>query len=362
MMIKIHNVFETWPLEDKSVQAIITSPPYWSLRKYDIPDVVIGKQDCAHEFGNNMIRRLRTKAGPSAQCGNTLKDAQPRQLDNGAVCIKCNAWKGQHGLEPTYQQYIEHTRLWAKEAWRVLRDDGVFFLNLGDSYSASGGQGWTGLESKNFKHKTQPHRSKDLKPKCKILIPHRVAVALIDDGWILRNDIIWFKPNSMPEPVKDRFKKCFEFIFFFTKQTRYYFDLDSVREREYTEQTLKRLPKGKDKRTVIKHKFGQDTMETGYASSFTDLHLNPKGKNPGDLWQINTQPSPFKHYAMWPEKLVERMILCSTKKEDPVLDPFAGSGSTLYVAEKLNRKGIGFDLGYQDIQKIRLSNIQKDLL
>ena len=304
MKVYHQSSFDRWPLEDKSIQAIITSPPYYSLRKYDIPDIQIGE------------------------------------------------WKGQYGLEPTYQLYIEHTLLWAKEAWRVMMDDGLLFLNIGDSWNGSGGQGWTGLESKNFEHKTQPHTDKSIPNKCKLLIPHRVAIGLIEQGWILRNDIIWSKPNAMPESVRDRFSKKFEYIFMLSKTGKYYFDLDGVRE-ENSVVSIER----------VKHSWKSEHPSIGYidVDKMGERFCNPLGKNPGDIWTINTQPSPEKHYAMWPESLVERMILCSTKAGDSVLDPFCGSACTLRVADKLNREAYGIDLGYQEIQERRLSNIQKVL-
>ena len=279
MKIYHQSTFDKWPLEDKSIQAIITSPPYYSLRKYDIPNVIIGD------------------------------------------------WKGQYGLEPTFQQYIEHTLLWCKEAWRVLRNDGVFFLNLGDSYSGGG--------------------------KCLLDIPTRVSIALVDNqGWIKRNNIIWFKPNAMPESCGDRFSKKYEMIYMFVKKPKYYFDLDAVRV-EHKGVSLER----------IKHKWeGHKEPMSAYADYDITRMCHPEGKNPGDVWEITTQSSPEKHYAMWPEKLVERMIKCSTKTGDAVLDPFAGSGTTLRVADKLNREAYGIDLGYGDIQKKRMSLIQKELL
>lgn len=380
-MITIHNVFERWGLEDKSVQAIITSPPFWSLRKYDIPDVVIGgnpnpaceDSELGHEFGNKIQARGKSnwdtfadyKYSPGG-CKQGTKNNY--QVTHGNFCIHCQAWKGQYGLEPTYQLYIEHTRLWTKEAWRVLRDDGVFFLNLGDSYNGSGGchkeHHKTKPESKGFQGEVSKKyggiatNDKSLPSKCKILIPHRVAIQLIDDGWILRNDIVWFKPNSMPESCRDRFSKKFEYVFMFTKQPRYYFDLESVRDTFGDwHLTDKRFGKG---RKSYDGKMKTSPFSQSGGNSYLDPR--PEGKNPGDLWEINTQPSPFKHYAMFPEKLVERMILCSTKKGDTVCDCFAGSATTLAVAERLNRKGIGFDLGYEDIQKQRLTEIQKELI
>lgn len=333
MKVFTQSTFNRWPFENKSIQAIITSPPYYSLRKYDIPDIQIGE------------------------------------------------WKGQYGLEPTYQLYIEHTLLWCREAKRVLRDDGVMFLNLGDSYSGSGKAGNNpeyqakhtefGKPSNHKQRFGMPTTNTGLPPKCLLDIPFRVSIAIVDQlGMIKRNNIVWYSPNKMPESVTDRFSKKHEMIFMFSKSTRYYFDLDAVREN-HKEDSLKRACRGntsnakyvggdyscKREREFIGYKDIQGKLKRGELED-----CNPKGKNPGDTWLFNTQPSPEKHYAMWPEKLVERMILCSTKQGDTVLDPFCGSGTTLRVADKLNREAYGIDLGYQDIQARRLSNIQKVLL
>jgi site-specific DNA-methyltransferase (cytosine-N4-specific) len=286
-------------------------------------------------------------------------------------CIHCGAWKGQHGLEPDFRLYIEHIRLWAREAWRVLKDDGLFFMNLGDSFGGSWGAYGDGTMRGNQKRKRVAERwerygtPKDIIPptvnapyKCKLMIPARAAIALIDDGWILRNDIVWWKINAMPESVKDRFSSRHENIFMFSKSSRYYFNLDAVRE-PHKEKTL----------TVIgtKRNGSKGTDELGKVKShgfmsMPERTLNPAGVNPGDVWEYATQPSQEKHYAMWPEKLVERMIRCSTRPRDIVVDPFVGSGSTLRVADRLNRIGYGIDLGYQDIQERKLREIQKELI
>lgn len=196
-----------------------------------------------------------------------------------------------------------------------------------------------------------------VKPKSKLLIPHRVAIALMDDGWILRNDIVWYKINNMPESVTDRFSKKFENIFLFVKQGRYFFDLDAVRERQ-TEQWIKRTKRNVMRPTPKREKnnvFGKGEITSKLYKA------DKRGKNPGDVWSISTQPSPFAHYAVWSEKLVERMVRCSTKPGDVVLDPFCGSGTTLMVADRLNRKGVGMDLGYREIQEQRLAGIQREM-
>ena len=402
-MIYTQSVFDTWPIESESVQSLITSPPYYALRKYAIPDVIIGggkylfcpnceisvlwnsnivdskcsfcnkfkliTVNCKHEFGKETIERKRGNvSGITAQCGVQKAGTCGTHVNHGSFCINCNAWKGQYGLEPTPQMYVDHTRLWAKEVWRVLRDDGVFFLNIADSYAGSGGAGGdynkAGLREGQPKYK----QSKINYPsKCQLLIPHRVAISLIDDGWILRNTVIWTKPNAMPESVTDRFSKKYEYIFMFTKNEKYYFDLDSIRESQ-SESSKKRAEFAIRTNETYENrkdvKFGHEYINSSPTRlGRKNMHSNilSQGKNPGDVWVIPTQPSPEKHFAMWPERLVERMVKCGTKAGDTILDPFAGSGTTLKVAKQMNRKALGIDLGYQEIQERRLSKIQKML-
>ena len=373
-MIYNQSVFDPWPIERESVQAVITSPPYYALRKYDIPDVIIGgDKDCQHMW----VSHEKKPAGGSGKNSNVggNQDEFSNMRDGSYFsnsCIHCNAWKGQYGLEPTPLMYVEHSLLWAKEAWRVLRNDGIFFLNIGDSWNSTavgtfngGGKEFIGRDMSGISSIKTKKLIKGIKPKCQLLIPHRVAIALVDSGWTLRNSIIWHKPNAMPESVTDRFSKKYEYIFMFTKQERYYFDLDAIRE-PISENSIKRVNSfinNNEKFDNQKHKHAEFNCQSGMQvleNAINGEWLN-KGKNPGDVWIIPTQPSSEKHYAMWPEKLVERMIKCSTKAGDTVLDPFCGSGSTLKVAEQLSRKGIGIDLGYHEISKRRTSKIQKEL-
>ena len=372
-MIIQQSVFDKWQIEDESVQAICTSPPYYALRKYSIPDVVMGgDKDCQHEF-----QMEKTFDKNHIQGGDCLRphnfEMQVNSKHETGFCIHCNAWKGQYGLETTPTLFVEHTRLWAKEAWRVLRDDGVFFLNIGDSYNNS--QAKIGRADKSkYGGKSGLHclrgGNANYLPKCQLLIPHRVAIALVDDGWTLRNTIIWHKPNAIPESVTDRFSKKYEYIFMFTKQEKYYFDLDAIREPAKYLEVWSRKGSGENtpynkNNPRIRYGLTKHELATQRNGSYSDpLHnkaCNPLGKNPGDVWNIPTRPSPEKHYAMWPERLVERMIRCSTKAGDTVLDCFAGAATTLKVAKELGRIGIGIDLGYHEISKRRTSKIQKKM-
>ena len=363
-MIYNQSVFDPWPIERESVQAVITSPPYFALRKYDIPDVVIGgDKDCKHEFVlQDMELGHENRQGKGS---NTLNQSTTshvavhgKKVGKQGLCVHCKAWQGQYGLEPTPQMYVEHTLLWAKEAWRVLRNDGMFFLNIADSYGSV-------FSFADNKYKAMAGSESCFKPsinksKCQFLIPHRVAIALVDAGWTLRNTIIWDKTNAMPESVTDRFSKKYEYVFMFTKQKKYYFNLNAVLE-DFAKSSYGR---GKAACNSIKPEMGNKIG--GYITSKKQkewhrklLSGELKGKNSGDVWRIPTQRSSEKHYAMFPERLVERMIKCSTKAKDIVLDPFCGSGTTLKVALVLNRRSIGIDLGYRNLQNKKTSIIQR---
>ncbi len=338
------------PLADKSVQCVVTSPPYWGLRDY------------------------------------------------GQV--------GQIGLEPTPEAYVAKIVAVFAEVWRVLRDDGTCWVNLGDTYCANVGLGFAAsgtrqrgtLGNKNpFTHPTKP---KDL-----VGIPWRVAFALQADGWYLRSDIIWSKPNPMPESVTDRPTKAHEYIFLLTKRERYYFDQDAVREAQVDEP----------------HQRGQRNPYEGNPANrppwpVATFH-NPAGRNIRTVWEIATQPYPEAHFATFPEEIAVRCIKAGTsekgackecgapwervtettktfesgsgrsgnpingkqnlaasatnstpdirmgptvqsktlgwqptcKHDAPtvpcvVLDPFSGAGTVPLVADKLNRRGIGLEL------------------
>ena len=217
----------------------------------------------------------------------------------------------QWGLEKTYQEYLEHLWQMMDECYRVLKPTGTCFTNLGDTYSAANSFGRVDNKYKAMEG-SQPKvkRNSGIPDKCLLLIPHRFAIGMIDGvnghkQWILRNDIIWAKSNSMPESVTDRFSKKHEFFFFFVKQKKYYFDLDGVRESHKMGHWRQINPE--------KQKYAQskDYIKLGLMSGKGGEN-HPSGKNPGDVsdfWNIPTQPSSRKHYATFNTKLIDKPLI-----------------------------------------------------
>jgi DNA modification methylase len=289
-------------LPEKSVQCVVTSPPYWGLRDY------------GHD--------------------------------------------NQIGLEQTPQEYVNQMVAVFREVNRVLSNDGVLWLNLGDSYSSmrdskaspdslrgnSDGTAVSAASNRNPK----ALRAAGLKHKDLVGIPWRVAFALQDDGWYLRQDVIWAKPNPMPESVKDRCTKSHEYIFMLTKNARYFFDNESIKEPAVTPIDTKAAQSFKAIGGKARENYG--TNEDNW---------KPDGKrNKRDVWIIPTKPFKDAHFAVMPEALVEPCILSSSKEGDTVLDPFMGSGTVAVVANKHNRHAVGVELNpeYVEIASRRIQN------
>lgn len=231
---------------------------------------------------------------------------------------------GQYGLEETPAAYVETMRAVFAEARRVLADDGTLWLNLGDSYDPG---------------------------KQLLMIPARVALGLQDDGWILRNEIIWHKVNAMPQPVRDRLSNRHEKTYLFVKNRRYGFDLDPIREPAGNYQGVswqERKASGEPSR------YGLGGMKSVGA---TMLSAHPKGRNPGDVWSIPVGHYPEAHFATFPMELPTRCIKAGCKPGGTVLDPFSGSGTTGAAARQLGRLYIGIDLNpaYHDLAKGRFA-------
>jgi DNA modification methylase len=266
-------------LPDNSINCCVTSPPYWGLRDYGVD--------------------------------------------------------GQIGLEDTPDEYVSHIVEVFREVRRVLRDDGTLWLNLGDSYTGVGGErpnsGLSKLADnyaprKNPRNQNRDDRGDVPRVKRKLLakhkqksllgIPWRVAFALQEDGWVLRQDIIWHKPNPMPESVTDRCTKAHEYIFLLTKNSKYYYDNDSIKEKSVT---------------------------------------TPNGipfRNKRSVWTVTTKPFKGAHFAVMPQDLVEPCVKAGCPEGGVVLDPFAGSGTTLVVASRLNRSAIGIELNSEYVSII----------
>lgn len=259
--------------------------------------------------------------------------------------------EGQYGLEASPAEYVENMRALFAEVRRVLADDGTLWLNLGDSYSGSwGNQGRKadrGTQRPINKPMMQPvldgrygdteaRNTGAIKPgappaKNLMGIPWRVAFALQDDGWILRNEVIWSKPNAMPESVTDRLSTRHEHLFMFSKSKRYWFDLDPIREPHVSEP-------GREGSNCMR---GQKAMRPVGPNSGA---YSEGGRNPGDVWTVATQPFPGSHFAVMPPELARRAIVAGCKPGGTVLDPFSGSGTTGMVANQSGRRYVGIDI------------------
>ena len=238
-----------------------------------------------------------------------------------------------------------------REVKRVLKDDGTCWLNLGDSYASTKvGNTETkknpNVVTKSFTKKLPPN----LKTKNLVGIPWRVAFALQADGWYLRQDIIWHKPNPMPESVQDRCTKSHEFIFLLTKSAKYYFDNEAIKEKTLTNDNSTR---DRDN-TRLNNTPGRSKMNGLKTNDY-------ETRNKRSVWTINTQPFKDCHFAVFPPKIPELCIKAGSKEGDTVLDPFFGSGTTGWVAQRLGRKWIGIELNSEYIKIAEKRFAQKEL-
>ena len=284
-------------LPDATVQTCITSPPYWGLRDY----------------GED----------------------------------------GQIGLEQTPEAYVEQMVNVFREVRRVLRDDGTLWLNLGDSYAGSG-RGPEGNLSKKqdfrfMQNKTGFITPVGLKPKDLVGIPWRVAFALQADNWWLRQDIIWHKPNPMPESVTDRCTKAHEYLFLLTKSNKYHFDNESIKEDSKWSSDNRA---GSGRLTYEGKRQGKSGTGQEAFVTITDK------RNKRSVWTINTKPFKGAHFAVMPEALVEPCVLAGSRENDTVLDPFTGSGTVAVVAMRHGRNFIGTELNpdYAEIARERIES------
>lgn len=297
-------------VDDASVQTCITSPPYWGLRDYGHDEQI--------------------------------------------------------GLEKTPDAYVAEMAAVFREVRRVLKDDGTLWLNLGDSYAANGGahggrdDNQTGVGAKrahvaNAADQAPRQASYGLKPKDLVGIPWRVAFALQADGWWLRQDIIWSKPNPMPESVTDRCTKAHEYLFLLTKRERYYYDSEAIKE-PLAESSVPRLSQNIDAQVgTTRANGGAKTNGNFKASGNIQTGL----RNKRSVWTVTTQPYSGAHFAVMPEALVEPCVLAGSRADDVVLDPFTGSGTVGAVALRLGRSFVGCELNpaYVALAEQRLRSV-----
>jgi len=318
-------------LPDASVHCCVTSPPYWGLRDYGTESQVWGgAQNCDHEWRDTSYVRRTSDGGTGerqqiANIGSLDRDKPVRN----AFCVRCGAWRGELGLEPTPDLYAEHLVLVFREVRRLLRPDGTLWLNLGDSYAGSWGnysphtavpsEGWSGTRFKRAAYDDRTWRpanslpQKGLKAKDLVGIPWRVALALQADGWYLRSDIVWAKENCMPESVRDRPTRAHEYVFLLARSERYFYDADAVSE-----------PMKVSSMTRVQTGWNGDSQR-GYTGGGPQNHLGKymggeyartqTRRNRRTVWSIATKPYKGAHFAVFPPKLAEPCILAGTSAD-----------------------------------------------
>ena len=344
-------------IPDATVQTVITSPPYFGLRDYGTATWEGGSPDCDHRVGR------ATRGGLTEFQQNNKGSFGDEAV---WVCPHCGANRidSQMGLEETPEAYVEAMVALFREVRRVLKDDGTLWLNLGDSYFPHNGSrgnktpaGDT-LRGRDNGYQPAPKiNAEGLKGKDLIGIPWRVAFALQADGWYLRSDIIWHKPNPMPESIRDRPTKSHEYLFLLTKSPRYYYDREAIRE------PIKETTSGKsgvrrsgNSKTRNKEHWGVPHDPQNVVVVYDEI----KGANKRDVWTINIKPFKGAHFAVMPEALVEPCVLAGSAQGDTVLDPFTGSGTVAVVALRHGRNFIGTELNpeYGEIAYNRITGDQ----
>ena len=338
-------------IPERSVQCVITSPPYWGLRDYGTAAWIGGDKECNHYRDNHVSDSCTTGHSKSQKKGGIGDSIYKTN------CKKCGAKRidQQLGLEETPEEYVEKMVDVFRGIRRVLKKDGTVWLNLGDSYSSLGGATTEQTVSNYRDTDIKVHRDmhgggsrkppKGLKAKDLCGIPWRVAFALRGDGWYLRQDIIWQKPNPMPESVTDRCTKSHEYIFLLTKSHHYFYDADSIREPYNTANETPRS----EKFYGLRNKAVEDGMKIQTALPQSRRYTHD-GRNKRSVWTISTKPYKEAHFAVFPPELPEICIKAGSKEGDTILDPFFGSGTTGWVAHRLGRKWIGIELNPEYIK------------
>jgi len=344
-----------WKDQGIKAQTCVTSPPYYGLRDYGTAKWEGGDADCDHVESEN-------KHG--GQRADRNQEGYKKQYKD--FCKKCNATRidAQLGLEETPEEYIAAMVEVFRCVWDVLEDNGTLWLNIGDSYynyrpGQGQRQGKQSISSQKFSEVEICHKRglklDGLKEKDLIGIPWMLAFALRADGWYLRQDIIWHKPNPMPESVQDRCTKAHEYIFLMSKSSKYYYDHESIKENAVGARGGAPI---KARNTEFRQgdvKSVNDGLANGWQPS--------EDRNKRSVWTINPKPYAGAHFAVFPQDLIEPCILAGAPIGGVVLDPFMGSGTTAQVAQDLGRQYLGCELNpnYKSLQDQRISQLSLEL-
>lgn len=345
-------------LETASVQTCVTSPPYYNLRDYGSATWDGGDAECQHA--------ARRCAGPNDKSFTNEGSSRDKPTN---TCRRCGAVRidDQLGLEATPQEFVAKLVAVFREVRRVLRDDGVVWCNMGNTYSGSGkgarsATAKVGNQIKNTKERfiptdgdmpTQGRSFEGFPAKCLIPIAWMLGLAMIEDGWILRNDAIWSKPNAMPTSASDRLTVAHEYLLLFSKKQRYYWDAQAI--AELATNAGAEITLGPASFALRQAKgAGIAPSGNGLASTYTV----PEMRNKRDVWEIPTAAFPEAHFATYPTELITPCILAGSKEGDTVLDPFCGSGTTGLVALRHGRSFIGLELNptYVEMSRRRITD------
>jgi DNA modification methylase len=358
-------------LSDQSIDCVVTSPPYWGLRDYGTASWDGGDPLCDHQG-----KPMATKANINRNCGtgNDVKNAEAREFFKD-VCGKCGAKRidSQIGLEQTPDAFIAELVAVFREVKRVLKDEGTLWLNIGDSYASfrdgkatpdtTRGESLGTLvdKGKASNRKASTFADTPIKHKDLVGIPWMLAFALRADGWYLRQDIIWHKPNPMPESVRDRCTKSHEYIFLLTKSPQYFYDHKAVQEDAKTAPGAtwkeRKAAGATAGNVIVGDGVRNGTQRVVHGKGVTSNLTRQDGKrNKRSVWTVTTRPFKGAHFATFPPALIEPCILAGCPEGGTVLDPFFGAGTTGLVAQRHNRKWIGCELNpeYAAIAQARI--------
>jgi len=338
-------------IPDKTFHTVVTSPPYWGLRDYGTATWIGGDPNCPHMRTTKVSKNTITGHKTMFEQGSVVGDAIFK-----TICPLCGAVRqdSQLGVEETPQEYVANMVQVFREVKRVLRDDGTLWLNLGDTYYNYRSDGKYPKQTVSKTKQDLPEFStargnklEGLKSKDLIGIPWRVAFALQEDGWYLRQDIIWHKPNPMPESVKDRCTKSHEYIFLFSKSKNYYFDNESIKEKS-TESSVNRFSQN------IENQKGSSRVPNKTNGNM--FAVGDEMRNKRSVWTVTTKPYKEAHFATYPPDLIVPCILAGCPEGGHVLDPFGGAGTTALVSDRLKRNSSLIELNdeYATITEKRL--------